>query len=108
MSDLAEALDSVADSMNFSSRDWSLNHRDAWLYAVIVGWDDASLALLMKEHGWKPATVVRLKRLHRAVREERDGEQPEPLYCLACQCKTVDYATAWKTCSCHCHGPEQR
>jgi hypothetical protein len=108
MSDLAEALESMADAMNFCSRDWSLHHRDAWLYALIVGWDDAALSDLMKEHGWEPKTVVRLKRLHRAVREERDGEQPEPLYCLACKCETVNYATAWKTCCCHCHDPEQR
>ena len=108
MSDLADALESVAHTMNFSAQDWSVGHKDAWVYGIIVGWDDASLKELTLKHGWNPETVERLKRLHRAVREERDGEEPEPLYCLACQCRTVDYATAWKTCHCHCHGPEQR
>ena len=108
MSDLADALESMRATMAFSAQDWSLTHRDAWLYGLVVGWDDESSSELTKKHGWKPETVERLRQLHGAVIEERNGEEPEPLYCLACQCRTVDYAEAWKTCTCYCHDPEQR
>ena len=44
-------------------RDWSSDHRDAWLYGIIVGWDDESLAELKGDHKWDDASVARLKRL---------------------------------------------
>ncbi len=55
---------SVHDTICFSSRDYSLDHRDAWLYGVIVGWDEASIIELQAKHNWSADTVDRLKRLH--------------------------------------------
>lgn len=66
---------SVADAMNFSSRDWGLNHRDAWIYGIVVGWGDA-INCVADRHGWADETVARLQRLHRAYnagKENNDG-----------------------------------
>ena len=54
---------SIADAMNFSLRDWGLNHRDAWIYGIAVGWGDA-INCVADRHGWTDETVARLQRLH--------------------------------------------
>ena len=64
--DLAEALNSAKAAMTFSARDWSLNHRDAWLYGIVVGWDDA-LDEVANNHKWNDETVERLIRYRKAV-----------------------------------------
>lgn len=56
-------LVSLEASLNFDARDWSLNKRDAWIYGIIAGWDDA-LDSVAKDHGWNEETVERLKELH--------------------------------------------
>ena len=40
--------------------DWSQDNRLAWLYGIVVGWDDESLAELTEDFGWDPDTVERL------------------------------------------------
>jgi hypothetical protein len=36
-------------------------------------------------------------------------EEFAPEFCLACQCKAENsYSEGYKSCHCHCHGPEQR
>lgn len=57
-------LRSLGDSMAFDSRDWANNYRDAWLYGIVHGWEDESLAEMGPRFGWDEKTVVRLKRLH--------------------------------------------
>ncbi|WP_433078903.1 hypothetical protein ACQP1P_38660 [Dactylosporangium sp. CA-052675] len=72
--DLAEALQSVYDCMVFDSRDWGASRRDAWLYAIVVGWDadeagetDDAMAELAARYCWTDETVERLRRMHAAV-----------------------------------------
>lgn len=61
---------SIADAMNFSSRDWSLNHRDAWMYGIAVGWGD-SINCVADRHRWSDDTVARLQRLHIAYNTDK-------------------------------------
>jgi hypothetical protein len=56
-------LESIHSVMVFSPADHSLNERDAWVYGIVVGWDDA-LGTVAKDHGWDKETVERLQRLH--------------------------------------------
>lgn len=55
--------------MTSSSRDWSLNHRDAWAYGIILGWNDGALAELAVRHRWSDEEVTRLKKLNAAIRD---------------------------------------
>lgn len=64
-------LASIVAAIALSSRDWSANHRDAWLYGVAVGWDAEALVEVAARHKWAPATVARLEDLHRRYRSLR-------------------------------------
>ncbi len=63
---LAEVFDSLVGTITSLPGDQSLDHRDAWRYGVIVGWDE-SLASIAKQHGWSPDDVERLQRYRAAV-----------------------------------------
>lgn len=58
--------ESLSRTMAFSSRDWSINREDAWMYGIVCGWDSESLAELKQRHGWTDDQVARLDRLHGA------------------------------------------
>jgi hypothetical protein len=63
----ADALNSLLRVMNTDPRDWSANFRDAWLYGIVVGWDDA-LADVASRFGWSETVTNRLAGLCRAFR----------------------------------------
>lgn len=53
---------SIEASIAFSSRGWSLDKRDAWVYGIVLGWGDA-LEEVAERHGWDADTTARLRRL---------------------------------------------
>ena len=71
-------FESIRATMSFSSRDWSANHRDAWLWGIVFGWDGDAMPEMVDKHGWNDHTVQRLKKLRqRYVEAERlDIESP--------------------------------
>ena len=64
--------ESLNSCLVFHSRDWAANKRDAWLYGIIVGWNDECLAELKEQHGWNDEAVERLKRLRRQYVDSND------------------------------------
>lgn len=56
-------LENISCAIAFSPKDWSVESRDAWIYGIVLGWDDESLDELSKKHGWGLGDVERLKRL---------------------------------------------
>ena len=58
------AGESLHQLMVFNARDWAANKTDAWLWGVVVGWDQNSLDELAPRFGWSPDHVLRLQRLH--------------------------------------------
>ena len=83
---LAEALERVRGLMCHDPRDWGQDRRDAWLYAVFVGWTceeqhehdwvcggDAALHTVATRHGWTPDQVEQLRRYRDAVTARRDA-----------------------------------
>jgi hypothetical protein len=60
---------SIAACLAFSSRDWSLNHRDAWIWGVAVGWPEEALQEVARNHNWSPETVARLRALRKRAEE---------------------------------------
>jgi hypothetical protein len=82
---IAEALVSVGDAIAFSSRDWARNHRDAWVYGILLGWSceddhahddvcghDAALTEMAGRHQWDAATVARMHRYRAALARARE------------------------------------
>lgn len=75
-----DALNSAYRTMVHDSRDWTATKRDAWLYAILVGWTceddhahddlcmgDDPLTETARQHGWDDATVARLRSYRAAV-----------------------------------------
>ena len=65
-------LQSVRDTICLDSKDYSLNHRDAWLYGITAGWGDC-LDSIAQQHNWSADTVARLKRLNAAYQSQLDS-----------------------------------
>jgi len=62
------AVHAVGNIMRVDSRDWAADRTDAYLYAVLIGWDDAALTEVAARHRWDGHRVayVRDKRAHLA------------------------------------------
>lgn len=79
ISGVAEAYDSLDSILALAPRDWSLNKRDAWLWAVICGWPDddeesgcdngSAMEEVAAKWGWSKETITRLQKLHAAFRK---------------------------------------
>lgn len=64
------ALESLRDAIAFSSADWG-EYRDlAWIYGIVLGWDDEddpdgeTMRELAERFGWTAGGIARLRRLH--------------------------------------------
>jgi hypothetical protein len=77
---LRAALNSVYRAMVHDPRDWAATKRDAWLYAILVGWTceddhahddlcmgDEPLIETAQRHGWDEETVTRLRAYRAAI-----------------------------------------
>lgn len=57
-------LESLHNTIVFSVRDYGNYSKDAWIYGIIVGWDDESLKELKIKFSWDDEAINRLKTLH--------------------------------------------
>lgn len=84
---LAAALDGLHTLIATSSRDWGTYRVDAWIWAVLCGWDceqtehDATcthgaLEEMAEQHGWDDATVAKARRYRAAARTLAETHQP--------------------------------
>ena len=69
-------FESLADVLAFSSRDWGQNQDDAWIYGIVLGWDNEdddteenAMVDIAKRHQWTEETVARLRRLRAEFRK---------------------------------------
>ena len=60
----SEPLESLRRTIIFSPKDWSQDKSDAWIYGVIIGWDDDTLNELSSKFGWSSEHSNRLKLLN--------------------------------------------
>jgi len=68
MSEIENWKESLDQCIPFSARDWALDKRDAWVYGIIIGWEDEDTgdinekirALFLKRFSWKKDTGDRL------------------------------------------------
>lgn len=56
-----EALRWLRGMVATSSRDWALHPSDALLYGVLVGWEEAAVDVLVREHRWTPRAVEQMR-----------------------------------------------
>lgn len=108
---LAAALDGIHTLIATSSRDWGTYRVDAWLWAVLCGWDceeahehdelcddGAAMREMAERHGWDEAAVAKARRYRAAVRALTEGaarpvvgEQPDT------QTREADRIVAWRS-----------
>jgi hypothetical protein len=71
--DTDDPIRALSDMLVFNSRDWGANKADAWLWGIILGWDDldedeSAMDELAERHGWDQNDIARLRRLHENFR----------------------------------------
>ncbi len=86
--ELVAALNSARFVMALSSRDWGgSDKRDAWLYGIMVWWDEPAESELAERFGWTEDDVARLRTYSRAVRALLSRQQQpggEDVVCTPC------------------------
>lgn len=60
---IENALKSIECTIAFDVKDWSTSRRDAWIYAIVFGFDEGS-EHVAQMHGWDDKDLERAKRLH--------------------------------------------
>lgn len=76
MADLEHWAESIESCLIHHVRDWGEEKRDAWLYGVIMGYDDECMAENRERFGWSDETCARLTRLHEQyVTASQEGRQ---------------------------------
>ncbi|MCM1974609.1 hypothetical protein [Streptomyces sp. G1] len=76
---LADLFEGFGRLLATSSRDWGQYRVDAWLYAVILGWDceetvhdetctHGAMEEMQRQHGWSDEAVAKARRYRAAVR----------------------------------------
>lgn len=88
---LAAALDGLHTLIATSSRDWQTYRVDAWLWAILCGWDCESaehddtcthgaLEETAAMHGWDADTVAKARRYRAAVRAITEAQPSSPVF----------------------------
>ena len=73
-----EALQSLADTLVFSARDWGTGRDLAWLWGILQGWDDDdpecdAMPEQVALQGWDQHEVARLRGFHATIRRIIDA-----------------------------------
>ena len=88
------------DAMAFDSRDWSLDRTDAWLYALLVGWDEAEADIIAKHgSGWARACALGKTVLALRAAAPAAGE-PDGLLPACSLCDDTGEGPDHEPCSC--------
>jgi len=64
--EVTEAVKALQPSILRQGRDMSLDHRDAWIYGILIGWDVA-LPEILKQHSWAGTEYEDRLKKHQAV-----------------------------------------
>ncbi|MFI0822253.1 hypothetical protein ACH4TX_42230 [Streptomyces sp. NPDC021098] len=87
---LAPMFEGLESLLATSSKDWGACREDAWLWAVLVGWDceedhehnatcddGGAMQEIAERYGWSPEAVAKARRYRAAVRAVLDGQVEE-------------------------------
>lgn len=73
----ARAVTAVRNHMRTSSRDWAADRGDAYLWAVLIGWDDEALQEIAVKHRWNEHRVKYVREM-RALLAPITDQPKEP------------------------------
>ncbi len=73
---VTRAVVAAANMMRVDSRDWAANRGDAYLWGVLVGWDDEALEEVAAKHNWNEHRVKYVREM-RALLAPVTDPQPE-------------------------------
>lgn len=86
--DQLDPLHALRNTLAFGSADWGEDRSTAWMYGIVVGWDDdepepgetgrEAMDELARRHRWSPAQVERLRELHRRFQRLTLASDLEP------------------------------
>ena len=62
----SDPIDALKNTLAFSVDDWATTRAMAWVWGIVLGWDDESMVELAERHGWSDGAVARLRGLHAA------------------------------------------
>lgn len=57
-------IQALKTTLAFAADDWGDTRAKAWVWGIILGWDEASEEELAARFGWSAESVGRLRRLH--------------------------------------------
>lgn len=75
-----DPFNSLRNAIAFSSADWGAARDLAWVYGIVLGWDDndeseyGAMDELAQRFGWSDETVARLRLLHAEFNRRAGGE----------------------------------
>ena len=61
------ALDAVTPAITSIPHDSSVDHRDAWVYGILLGWSGNALDEVLDKHGWRGTRLETDLAKHRAA-----------------------------------------
>lgn len=70
-------FDSLHCAIVFSPMDWGIDKRSAWIYGIVVGWEDEGgndaeiMVELARRFHWSIETIERLRRLRAAFKKAK-------------------------------------
>jgi hypothetical protein len=70
---IEDCKESLTMALAHHPKDWASHHRDAWIWGIVIGWDEESLLEIQNKFGWYDETVARLKRLNTQFKEMKVG-----------------------------------
>lgn len=69
MEEIKDVYESLYNTIVFDSADWSKTKRLAWIYGIIVGWNNESYEEIKDMWNWSDKTIARNKRLNKTFKE---------------------------------------
>jgi hypothetical protein len=72
----ARAVNAVRNMMRVDSRDWAADRGDAYLWAVLIGWDDDALNEVATKHRWNEHRVKYVREMHALLAPTRELAPP--------------------------------
>lgn len=77
---VSRAVVAVGNQMRVNSRDWAADRGDAYLWAVLIGWDDEALQEVAAKHRWNEHRVKYVREM-RALLAPITDPQPKETSC---------------------------
>lgn len=78
---VSTAVSAVCNHIRVDDRDWTANQHDAWIYAVLIGWDDDTLTEIAVKHRWNEERVKYIREMRALLApitdpQPKENEQP--------------------------------